>query len=273
MFEAKDFNLCGYKADPKVDSQSRGNKIHKPDWTFEDKLCSTFTKNTGGNIDLRPYASDITNQRTTGTCVAQSCINALELQANVAGHSIPDLSVLYLYYTSRRRMNPPRHQYDQGTHIWLAVNSLREVGVVPESQWKFDLSKINEDPGFVLFREASAHKISAGFRISSTGEDRVNNVIRSLQEGKPVVFGTDVDESWFRYKRQKVLTLVSNPEGSHATTLVGWTGTVFIGKNSWGRHWGDEGYYYMSPEVIADSSSSDFWLFFGGWETFTNSGE
>jgi C1A family cysteine protease len=41
---------------------------------------------------------------------------------------------------------------------------------------------------------------------------------------------------------------------------------VFIGENSWGTGWGDDGYYLIAPEVIADPISQDFWVITGSWE-------
>jgi hypothetical protein len=56
--------------------------------------------------------------------------------------------------------------------------------------------------------------------------------------------------------------------GGHATHLVGWDQRrgVFIGENSWGTTWGEDGYYRIAPEVIADPCSRDFWVITGGWE-------
>jgi len=56
--------------------------------------------------------------------------------------------------------------------------------------------------------------------------------------------------------------------GGHATHLVGWDEQrgLFIGENSWGTDWGDEGFYWMAPEVLADARSNDFWVITGIWE-------
>lgn len=71
-----------------------------------------------------------------------------------------------------------------------------------------------------------------------------------------------------RYQAGQVLQLPDTPEGGHATHLIGWDDTrgVFLGENSWGELWGDNGFYFMAPEVIAHESSSDFWVITGTWE-------
>ena len=62
------------------------------------------------------------------------------------------------------------------------------------------------------------------------------------------------------YRAGEVLGLPGNPEGGHATHLVGWDQArgVFIGENSWGTGWGDDGYYLIAPEVIANPISPSF---------------
>jgi hypothetical protein len=54
-------------------------------------------------------------------------------------------------------------------------------------------------------------------------------------------------------------------EGGHATVLLGYVAGLFVGENSWGRGWGDDGFYRMHPDVIADDAH-DVWALAGGWE-------
>jgi len=50
--------------------------------------------------------------------------------------------------------------------------------------------------------------------------------------------------------------------------VVGWDEqrSLFIGENSWGTDWGEAGFYWMAPEVLADARSNDFWVITGIWE-------
>jgi C1A family cysteine protease len=84
-----------------------------------------------------------------------------------------------------------------------------------------------------------------------------------------VVFGTLVGEAWDHYGPGQVLLPASGEvRGGHATHLVGWDEQrgLFIGENSWGTDWGDEGFYWMAPEGLADARSNDFWVITGIWE-------
>jgi C1A family cysteine protease len=106
----------------------------------------------------------------------------------------------------------------------------------------------------MAMREMYDHKISAYYRITLEGQERVNSVIEALRGNRPVVYGTIVGDNWFNYQAHEVLRLPASGQGGHATHLVGWDNSraVFIGENSWGTAWGDDGYYLIAPEVIAD---------------------
>jgi C1A family cysteine protease len=120
----------------------------------------------------------------------------------------------------------------------------------------------------MALREAYFHKISAYYRITNMGGDRVTSVIDALRAHHPVVYGTDVGDNWLDYRAGQVLQRSDTPVGGHATHLVGWDERlgVFIGENSWGTRWGDNGWYLIAPEAIADPSSRDFWVITGHWE-------
>jgi C1A family cysteine protease len=266
------YKLGGYRPDPPDDRY----------WGFETKLKAHLPAGAG-SVDLRPYASPRHNQGETGSCVAQSVTKALEnlerqkicrdlgLRPEQLGpQHHQDLSVLALYYLCRERMEPSQIAEDEGTFIWLACDCLRRFGVCTEQAWPFDEAQLFISPSVLAMREAYLHKISAYYRIEQTGQERVQSVIDALHARHPVVFGTLVGNAWAYYVAGQVLQLPASgaERGGHATHLVGWDEQrgLFIGENSWGTAWGDEGFYWMAPEVIADPRSDDFWVITGSWE-------
>jgi Papain family cysteine protease len=268
------FTLNGHLPDP--DDENALSSY----WNFGAQLRPHLVPGAG-DADLRPYASPRHDQGQTGSCVAQSVVKALEnlerqeicrarglLPSQLGPDDHKNLSVLALYYLCREQMQPSRVQEDSGTHPFLACDCLRRFGVCTEAEWPFDPSKLRESPSIMAMREAFMHKLSAYYRITETGQDRVQSVLDALRANHPVVYGTDVGDNWMTYQVGQVLQRPETTLGGHATHLVGWDNSrgVFIGENSWGTRWGEDGYYLLAPEVIADPCSRDFWVITGSWE-------
>jgi C1A family cysteine protease len=238
---------------------------------------------SGAAADLRSFSVGRQDQRTTNSCVTNAIVKALEIlrvkKYGAAAHV--DLSRLALYYLARELMldrsdGTRETAYDEGTFISLGADCLRRFGVCTEAAWPFDLTKVvdtpehNVGPTWRAMRQAYVHKIDAWYRVQSLGTDRVAEVTLALRAGYPVVFGTAIGDNWFHYQAGEVLRVPAQQEGAHATCLVGWLpdeqGGVFVGENSWNSDWGDDGFYLMAPEVIADWASNDFVVLQAGVE-------
>lgn len=253
------FKLGGYRSDP------------KDNYDVFDKSIFKASPINSGDIDLRPFSSPRHNQRQTSTCVAQSVIKALEIkriQKHGKGAHV-SLSVMDLYYGARDEMNPKETDRDQGTHIYLACDVLKRFGVCREIMNPFDEKNLFIPTPIIATRESYMNKIQSSYKISSEGNDRIQDVIINLQMGNPVVFGTLVGENWFDYNQKSLPlppTKLQDSKGSHATCLVGYVDGKFITENSWGEDWGDNGYGWLQPEVISDKYSQDFWVIVDGSE-------
>lgn len=253
-------NVGGFLPEPDKDSH----------WLYENKVQAGIKVAARGKrtIDLRAFTSPRHNQRDTNSCVGQSVVKALEIKRimKYGQDAHTDLSVLAVYYLARDLMNPKMTNKDQGTYVSLACDVLRRFGVCPEGMWPFKKKNLYVPPTWNAMRKAYKNKISSFYKISSRGSDRVEAVKDALLAGNPVVYGTAVDDSWYKYNGKGKLTPVNDPDGFHATVLLGWDGKNFIGENSWGQSWGSGGFYYMDPSVISHRNSYDFWIIAAGWE-------
>lgn len=252
-------------------------------WSFEElllpKLAHQTTKEVAavseGNVDLRPFTSPRHSQGHTSSCVAQATCKALEIKRIMVGLPHVDLSRLAVYYLARDLMVPKETGNDGGTYISHAFDAMRRFGVPPETDWPWDLGKICHAPSWGAMRKAYVSKLSAFYKIYSSGQRRIQMVIEALRAGNPVVFGTYTNKSWKFYQKGQVLKpiLKSESSGRHATCLVGYKDGIFIGENSWGPRWGDDGFYLMDPEAIAFDGSRDLWVPQAGYETYEEQGE
>ena len=239
-------------------------------WSYEDTLKPGMaTLFTGPNVDLRPFSSPRQDQKASSSCVAHATVKALEIKRIIehGPENHVDLSRLAVYYLARELMFPPKTGKDSGTYISHAFDAMRRFGIPPESDWPFDLDKVNSPPSWMAMRSAPGHKITSFFKIRSKGNARVDEVVRCLQAGNPVVYGTQVGDEWFNYQVGQVLKLPVGTSSGHATVLVGFVNGLFVGENSWGSSWGQEGFYLMDPSVIANETSKDFWVCSATWET------
>lgn len=174
-------------------------------------------------------------------------------------------------------------QVDDGTQISLAAEAYRLWGACSEMPipgrpdrecwpWGVTLQELCTSPSWMAMRQAYVHKISKWAKIKSSGQARVDDCIANLSVGNPIPFATTVSRAvWSNYDGTYPLT-VSAGDGSHCTLIVGWQprlfGGVFIIENSYGPYWGDAGFGYLAPEVIADEASFDFVAMMGGWEAW-----
>lgn len=257
------FKLGGHRPDPADEKYA----------TFSKSMFAGVSPISNDEVDLRAFSSPRHDQRRTSTCVAQSVIKALEIKRiQKHGHNAHvALSVMDLYFGARDLMDPKETNLDDGTHIHLACEVLRTFGVCREVMNPFDEKNLFIPTSVLATREAYLNKIQANYRIYSTGWSRVDDVITNLQMGNPVVFGTIVGASWFNYGPDSPAigpTKFENSKGSHATCLVGWVDGKFITENSWGSYWGQNGFGFLQPEVIADDNSKDFWVIADGSEAW-----
>jgi hypothetical protein len=109
--------------------------------------------------------------------------------------------------------------------------------------------------------------------INSTGSSLVNDVKTALANNKPVMMGFNVYDNTRTYKYFEGLNTSSytyNPLstsgqlasgvrllGGHAVPIVGYIndatqpgGGVFVVENSWGKPWGNQGFFYLPYSVI-----------------------
>ena len=90
-----------------------------------------------------------------------------------------------------------------------------------------------------------------GLRIKSSRRLSASTALlkRTLDSGRPVYYGSAVDNSWDGSHRGNANLTCRGSRGSvgHAYAIVGYddASQKFVVKNSWGDYWGDQGYAYL----------------------------
>ena len=211
-------------------------------------------------VDLRPLCSPVEDQGQLGSCTGNALAGALEFLERKSRGPFTDLSRLFIYYNERVIEHSVKS--DAGAQIRDGVKTLAKQGVCSEKKWPYTISRFTTKPAAACYADAMKHVISSYHRILTLDEMRT-----CLAEGFPFVFGFTVYES---FETQEVARtgIVEIPQGAertvggHAVLGVGYHDAErrFIVRNSWGKKWGQNGYFtipygYLSNRNLAD----DFW--------------
>lgn len=255
----KRFKLGGWKPDPKADHEYK---------VFDKNKFSFKADSLSGDIDLRPYSSPRHDQSDTSTCVGNAVIKGLEIKRiqEYGKDKHEDLSILDVYYGARDLMDPKQTNIDSGTYISLACDVLRRFGVCRESLFPFKKENLFIPPPIIATREAYLNKIHSHFRITSKGNERLDDIILNLKAGNPVVFGTQIGDNWFKYDGKEPIKQDTKLEGGHAMLVVGYIDGLFIIENSWGNDWGLGGFAFVTPEILKVKETRDLWVLIDGSE-------
>lgn len=211
-------------------------------------------------IDLREHCPPVYNQGKLGSCTAQAIGGAYEYDE--IEQQNPDTfrpSRLFIYYNERAMEGNVNE--DSGAEIRDGMKSINTDGVCHEKLWPYEIEKFTEKPKFECYDDAKQHHSISYERLSQN----LHELRHCLSEGHPVVFGFVVYQSFETEEVAKTGKMVMPQEndemlGGHAVLAVGYDKNHFIIRNSWGKEWGDEGYFYMPNEYILNPKlASDFW--------------
>ena len=235
------------------------------DLKFSDSTMMTTP--VGEDPSLKKFFKPISNQYSVGSCVANATADAFEAMTarrlGVDPSQVEDISRLFIYWNARNLSNPPSCGVDKGSRIRLAFDCMARYGAPSERACPYDISKVNERPSILAYREAIKNRISKFYRIDGEGSERIIQIKQALTAGNPVVFGIKIADSFKKVNSEEV---IYNPNGGwiggHAMIIVSWSESkqAFEVRNSWGEGWGVKGYCWMDKDYIASNVTSDIWV-------------
>ncbi|HEX3043661.1 MAG TPA: C1 family peptidase [Bacillota bacterium] len=219
-------------------------------------------ENLPKSVDLRDKMSEIVDQGLLGSCTANAIASGLREYLEIYGNQpFVRLSRLFLYYQERAMENTVNE--DSGASLRDGMKVLQKIGVCPEVDQPYIISKFTEAPSEKALTDASQFKIASYHRVPN-----LTALKTSLYEGFPVVFGMKIYQS-FESDQVAATGKIPAPKstekylGGHALLAVGYVNTTHrsgyvIVRNSWGKDWGDQGYCYM-PYSVFNKLVTDMW--------------
>lgn len=220
-------------------------------------------------VDTRPNQPPIWDQGQTSSCTGHGVGSGIAYRRIRQGcqDAKRKPSVLALYYNARELEGTEGS--DDGAYIRDVIRQAKKLGAPFEDGpdgWPFDPHKVTTKPPPNAYEAGLNEQLVEGKRIAG-GQLAVDYCRLSLSEDYPVAFGSWLYES-FMSAAVSNTGIIPMPEphesivGGHCMSLVGHhdPSRMFIGRNSWGRDWGMEGYFMIPYDYIGTSKlTSDLW--------------
>ena len=220
------------------------------------------------DLDLRPEQPPVFDQGQLGSCVANGVNGELEAQSLMQGEALQVRSRLFTYYAARAIEGTINE--DAGASIRDGIKAVASLGVCPESEWPYKISKFTVKPPKQCYTDALKFRA-----LTYQSVPQVLNTIKSaLSTARGIVFGISVYESFESDAVAKtgIVPLPAQSEqmlGGHCVRLVGFTDHgypdiptgYFIAMNSWGVGWGLKGFFALPYAYVTNPNlASDLWV-------------
>lgn len=214
------------------------------------------------SVDLRSYVAEIYDQGELGSCTANSISAAMRMIQKKQGLLDIPPSRLFIYYNERLKEGTVKD--DAGAQIRTGMKVVAGLGAVSETEWPYDVSKFTTKPADNLYKDAVQDMVHIYAGLDNT---KGHDLKQCLADGYPFVFGFSVYASFESdiVVRTGVVPIPQFTEpcfGGHAVCCVGYDDTrkTFTVLNSWGKDWGDHGYFHIPYAYITNPYlADDFW--------------
>lgn len=210
--------------------------------------------------DLTDMLPDCWDQGQTSSCTAHGIAGAL-WAAQVRESMTPVMpSRLFLYYNEREMEGDP--QEDDGAEILDGIKVCNRQGIVPETWWPFDESKVLTKPGPEVYKQAIENRIHFYAEVDI---HNINQIKLALSHRITVVFGMDVypyfeSDEMAETGILKMPKFGETPIGGHCVLINGHDDSLQMGlsRNSWGINWGiKKGHFWIPYEYLTSQLCSD----------------
>jgi len=214
------------------------------------------------SASLERWMAPIPNQLNTSSCVGQAMRMGFAVEESSAAAAITAPTSALGHYFNARAQNGVEHE-DVGTWLRSAFKALKYFGPLREDDWPFDASKVNVRPRWRAYQNAFDARGDHGYyRIYGDGDTRLDAIRRAVASGHPVLFGTQVAESFLPDSGPPLIDVPrgENIAGGHAMCVVAYEPTRFLVANSWGGAWREAGCAWLTENYLAWEDTRDIWV-------------
>jgi len=230
---------------------------------LERTLFIGLPKEIPPSFSWREQMSEVRDQGNVSSCAAFAATAIIEFQKRKRSEAVHeyDLSEALLYEISTHETNQTSSSCRQaGRRFSNIISALKSFGVPREDCHPYD--KVCEDPPSEFGEESplwcerwnelsALNKIKDAVAINTLNLKALKNAIYVA----PVLAGMIVFSDFFSYSGgvyEHPPSEGERIEGYHAVVLVGYDDTknAIELRNSWGKDWGEDGYAWMSYDLV-----------------------
>jgi hypothetical protein len=248
---------------PRVFNCVESHGQHK-DWSLQKAKAlglSATKKTIPPAKDLREPWWNIGNQGSTGSCVGWALADSLLRYHFVkAGKLRKDehISVRYIWMAAKEMDHhchyPTTFLDDAGTSAKAALRVVTKIGVLKTSVLPYHGRLVNLREEHFL-KVAARLKVKAYFNLCRSQSGKLRRFKEWLAFHGPILTRLKVDPNWNELGPDGQLHTYDRKRanGGHAVSIVGYTPSHFIIRNSWGTRWGRQGFAFASYEYVTDA--------------------
>jgi C1A family cysteine protease len=210
-------------------------------------------------VDLTSFCPAVWDQGDLGSCTAHAGSALASFVMKKKGYRVYMPARLCIYYWTRLAEGTPNE--DSGATLTDTMKTLSRYGIPNETGWRYDIRRFRVKPGPVVTQDGKNHRMATGLAVNQNLDD----FKACLAEGWPFMFGFAVYESFDNIGSNGIMPMPKTNEdilGGHAVLAVGYDDNkqMFKIRNSWGKSWGAQGYFWMPYTFITDHDyADDFW--------------
>jgi C1A family cysteine protease len=253
-------------------------------WIPDPPKAKDYSARAHGRLDrvlagaLPPKASNrdlilnILDQGQLGACTANAVAQAVRAAMVRMSVVNPRLLARLFPYFYARSENGGDVTQDSGTWLRAIFDVLSKLGFTAEEFWPYSDSTTGNPPPFAtappadVLRRAYDQRGNIGYyKITSTGDQRIDDVKTAIANRYCVAFGTIVGSAFESYQAGgSPLPPPADQLGGHALCAAEYdeTGSIpyFNIVNSWGALFGNAGWAPFTYDYITWSQTSDLWI-------------